>query len=134
MSSAKKIKPTITEVDDELDQRIVAHNNRIQKLFFLDSTEYLSKLFENRYDFEQTSNISCAIVTFLSKSTNTKDSVSSDVPIEGAQEFLGIVAFISVNLMIFISGIVLLVPSIISNQWVLIGIEFIIGYYFMTKK
>lgn len=45
-----------------------------------------------------------------------------------------VVAIITVNLMVFISGLVIMIPVFSTNQWVLIGIEFTIGYYFMTKK
>ena len=45
-----------------------------------------------------------------------------------------IVAVITIILMTFISGLIILIPEFSANQWLLIGIEFIIGYYFMTKK
>ena len=45
-----------------------------------------------------------------------------------------IVAAITVNLMVLISGLLIMIPAFLVNQWVLLGIEFIIGYYFISKK
>lgn len=45
-----------------------------------------------------------------------------------------IVACISVNVMAYICGVSLFMPTLLLSEFLLIGIEFIIGYYFLTKK
>ncbi len=84
MSSAKKIKPGFLGVDAELEHRIEVHNRKIQKQYFKDLANLIDKLFNGRHNFEETSNISCTVVSFLSKSTRSR---LPDVPIEGNTEF-----------------------------------------------
>ncbi|MFW9972391.1 MAG: hypothetical protein ACFFDF_19560 [Candidatus Odinarchaeota archaeon] len=45
-----------------------------------------------------------------------------------------IVACISINAMAYLSSVALLIPTMFLSEIVLIGMEFIIGYYFLTKK
>ena len=87
MSSIKKIKSDFSVYDAELDKRIEVHNNKIQKQYFKELANLIDKLFNSKHNFEETSNISCAVVSFLSKSTRSR---LPDVPIEGSTEFQNI--------------------------------------------
>ncbi|MFX1569925.1 MAG: hypothetical protein ACFFCV_16345, partial [Promethearchaeota archaeon] len=45
-----------------------------------------------------------------------------------------IVACISINFIAYLCGIAVFIPTVYLTEYLLIGIEFVIGYYFMTKK
>jgi hypothetical protein len=84
-----------------------------------------------------------ATKVYLTNTVNQVDNILTDVT-NSLTEFKkknilvflpkDIVAWISINIMIYICGVVLLLPAFEINEFILIGMEFVFGYYFLTKK